>query len=219
MVKVYGPSTLTGRVCSPLSSVMPRTSVNLTKSPSSRLCRDSSSTVTSPASSCVTEATIALTGSSPVVSCTSKASPKSQKSPPKRPNVSARMKRLPARRHASLIAIAFASGVSVRTTMPNWLAYSGVSSPLYSETGTYWLSSASRGTEASARPRPTSASFRKNCADRSERATGVGSCSVTDLTPPSTTFLAISIPRPLRPTMSTVDAAIRRIASWPSTYS
>mmetsp|Transcript_22935 Transcript_22935/g.52955 ORF Transcript_22935/g.52955 Transcript_22935/m.52955 type:complete len:218 (-) Transcript_22935:140-793(-) len=217
MVKVYGPRTFTECVVSPLSSLMPTTSEKVTWSPSSRPCLESSSTVTTPAASCETDAIIAESGSSPVVSCTTKASPKSQKRLPKTPNVSHMMKRAPAARQASLIEMALLSGVSVTTTMPNWPTNSAVNSPAISLTGTYWLSSARRGKVTEARGWPTSASVRKNCAERSARATGAGSCSVTDLTPPRTTFLAISTPMPFRPTMRTEEAAIRRIASWPRT--
>src|SRR5690606_25693902 len=59
---------------------------------------------------------------------------------------------------------------------------------------TYVLSSARRGCVASARvlPAATSSSRRKNCDDRSRSCAGASSCSVTDLTPLSTTSLAVS---------------------------
>ena len=217
IVNVYGPFTFTCFGSQPLSSAIPFTSVNVTKSPSSRPWRPSSSTVTSPSSSCEIDDTIAESGSSPLVSYTVNASPKSQKTAPKTPKVSVMMKRAPAPRHASLIATASASGTPVSTTIPNDAHSAGVSASVERATGVYWLSSASRGAVTSARGFPTSASVRKNCAERSESATGASSCSVTDLTPASTTFFAISTPRPLRPTISTVAPAMRRIASWPRT--
>lgn len=48
-------------------------------------------------------------------------------------------------------------------------------------------------------------------------AVGSGSCSVTERTPASTTFFAISTPRPRTPTMSTSHDVILCIASLPRT--
>ena len=63
-------------------------------------------------------------------------------------------------------------------------------------------------------------SFHKacTCEDRSAHSTLPSSCNVTDLTPLSTTFFAISTPSPRSPEIRTLDAPIRRIASWPNTY-
>lgn len=69
---------------------------------------------------------------------------------------------------------------------------------------TYGLSSASFGAVASARLDPTSSLPRKNCEDRSAIPTASGSWMCSDLTPPSTTFLAISTPRPRIPQMRTL---------------
>mmetsp|Transcript_19726 Transcript_19726/g.64152 ORF Transcript_19726/g.64152 Transcript_19726/m.64152 type:complete len:202 (+) Transcript_19726:903-1508(+) len=198
---------------------MPQTSVKLTWSPSSSPWRVSSCMVTTPCSSCETEATMPETGSSPLESTTTKSSPKSQNREPKRPWVEHMMKRPPVLRHASLMRVASDKEMPVATTMPNVLRNSAESSPVCSLMGTYWFSSARCGSVAVARDLPMSSSRRKNWADRSESVATSLSYKVTDLTPPSTTFLAISTPRPPRPTNSTDDAIILRIASCPSTYS
>ena len=61
-------------------------------------------------------------------------------------------------------------------------------------------------------------SLKQTCELKFSIWTGSVSWTVTDLTPPSTTFLAISTPRPDMPLTSTFDAPMRFIASWPNTY-
>ena len=59
-------------------------------------------------------------------------------------------------------------------------------------------------------------SLRKNWLPRSATSTFSVSCKVTDLTPLRMTFLAISMPSPLRPLINTEAFCILSIASLPA---
>ena len=99
-----------------LSSVIPRTSANVTRCPSWSSTRSSSTHVTSGVASLEMEATMHVRGSSPSKSCTSKAGPKSQNKEPKTPRTSPRMNFTPFARHISSTAIERSREDSVHTT-------------------------------------------------------------------------------------------------------
>lgn len=93
MEKVDGESTVT--VCGPsLHSVMPRTSRNVTTSPSSRPCIRPSTVVTTPAAACVMLEMKTSFGVSPLLSTTWKAGPKSTNREAQTPMTSAPMKQM-----------------------------------------------------------------------------------------------------------------------------
>ena len=81
------------------------------------------------------------------------------------------------------------------------------------------LSGPSLATTSASRADPTSASLWSQLVERSESDTDVSSVTSRVRTPARTRFLAISAPRPERPTSSTDDDARERCASWPITYS
>mmetsp|Transcript_47391 Transcript_47391/g.112775 ORF Transcript_47391/g.112775 Transcript_47391/m.112775 type:complete len:306 (-) Transcript_47391:320-1237(-) len=155
---VYGPVTLISTGSIALSSAIPLTSVNVTKSPVSRPCRTSSRVVTMPTSSWVTPEIIAESACSPLVSFTTNAGPKSTKMFPKTPRDWHATKQIPFAWHTSSTWRARSKVSSdIRTTW-NCLIAASSSSPACTRMSTYGLRSRSFAAETSARFFPTSAS-------------------------------------------------------------
>ena len=96
----------------PFSSVIPRTSLNVTRWPSCNSTRSSSMHVTSAGESFETLATMHDSASSPSTSTTLNASPKSQNTFPNTPRTSVLINATLFARHMALIATASASDVS-----------------------------------------------------------------------------------------------------------
>mmetsp|Transcript_12509 Transcript_12509/g.41747 ORF Transcript_12509/g.41747 Transcript_12509/m.41747 type:complete len:213 (-) Transcript_12509:80-718(-) len=208
---------------------MPSHDVSTTASPTSRPCRRSSTTLTRAGLVGRMEATRQEMPGSPSMSETAHAGPKSQNTEAKTPRASAQTRTQPCSRHASEHAASVASVATSQRTTTAWPSHRARHSPTSSDcsdprcapdspapisrTLTCRFSSDSLSADASARARPRSLSRTYGLAPRSRCATGVGSKSVTPLTPASTMFLTTSTPRPLRPQTRTVDAAILR---WPS---